>query len=170
MSEEKPDHEPVRRVVTGRDSSKVAKVLIDVPATNRKFPPSGTVSTLIWATDRTPADNAIGEDAEDMGARMLGTAPPPNGTRFTVNDFPPGNTGVMHRTDTVTTSGPVGRIDMVMDDSRSSSRPAMSWFSAANAAWVNRGTEVARGIRVIDVKPLGIGKPVTEPQPQAAIA
>lgn len=164
MSEEKPDHEPVRRVVTGHDSSKVAKVLIDAPATNRKFPPSGTVSTLIWASDRTPADNAIGEDAEDMGARMLGTAPPPNGTRFTVNDFPPGNTGVMHRTDTVDYVMVLsGEIDMVMDDSTVKLKAGDVMVQrGTNHAWVNRGTEVARvAFVLIDAKPLGIGKPVT---------
>ena len=75
MPEEKPSHKPVRRVVTGHDSNKLAKVLIDAPATNRKFPLSGAVTTLIWATDRTPADIAIGQNAEDMAARMLGTAP-----------------------------------------------------------------------------------------------
>ena len=35
---------------------------------------------------------------EDMGARIVGTPPPANGTRFCVIDFPPGNPPHMHRT------------------------------------------------------------------------
>ena len=35
-----------------------------------------------------------------MGARILGTAPPPKGTRFAVIDIPPGNQPHMHRTET----------------------------------------------------------------------
>jgi len=163
MSEEKPNHKPIRRVITGHDLNKVAKVLIDAPASNRKFPPSGAVTTLIWSTDRTPADIAIGEDVEDMGARMLGTAPPPNGTRFTVNDFPPGNTGVMHRTDTVDYVLVLsGEIDMVMDDSTIKLKAGDVMVQRGTIhAWLNRGAEVARvAFVLIDAKPLGIGKPV----------
>ena len=164
MSEEKPNPKPVRRVVTGHDANKVAKVLIDAPAANRKFLPSGIVSTLIWATDRTPADIAVGEAGEDLGARMLGTAPPANGTRFTVNDFPPGNTGVMHRTETVDYVLVLsGEIDMVMDEStvRLKAGDVMVQRGTIHA-WVNRGTEVARvAFVLIDATPLGIGKPVT---------
>ena len=80
---------PVRRVVTGHDANGVAKVLIDGPATNVRSSRPGSASTLMWSTDETPADIAIGEDVEDLGARTLGTAPPANGTRFTINDIPP---------------------------------------------------------------------------------
>jgi len=155
---------PIRRVVTGHDANNVAKVLIDGPATNRKYPPSGAVATLIWTTDSMPADNAIGEDAEDMGARILGTAPPPNGTRFTINDYPPGNTGVMHRTETIDYVLVLsGEIDMVMDDSTVTLKAGDVMVQrGTNHAWVNRGTEVARvAFVLIDAKPLGIGKPVT---------
>ena len=164
MSREKTDHRPVRRVVTGHDSNKIATVLIDAPATNKKFQPSGTVSTLIWATDCTPADIAMGERVEDMGARMLGTAPPPNGTRFTVNDFPPGNNAVMHRTDTVDYVLVLsGEIDMVTDQSTIKLKAGDVMVQrGTNHAWVNRGTEVARvAFVLIDAKPLGIGKPVS---------
>ncbi|MGH7087661.1 MAG: hypothetical protein ACREFQ_02040, partial [Stellaceae bacterium] len=83
---------PIRRVVTGHDRNNVAKVLIDGIATNdRGEPPRSRM--LMWCTDRAPTDIAVGEDIEDMGARNLGTAPPPNGTRFTVNDLPPGSPG-----------------------------------------------------------------------------
>jgi len=164
MSEKMPDPQPVRRVVTGHGANQVAKVLIDAPAGNRRFQQSGTVSTLIWATDGMPADNAIGEDAEDMGARILGTAPPRHGTRFTVNDYPPANTAVMHRTESVDYVLVLkGEIDMVMDASTVTLRAGDVMVQrGTNHAWVNRGTEVARvAFVLIDAEPLGIGKPVT---------
>src|SRR5215475_5918352 len=109
---------PIRRFVTGHDASHVAKVVMQGPATNPKHPSARTVSTLIWSTDRTPADIAIGEQIEDLGARIMGTAPPPNGTRFAVIDFPPGNTPRMHRTETMDYVIVVeGEIGMEMDDS-----------------------------------------------------
>ena len=73
---DKPSYPPIRRVVTGHDAGNVAKVIMDAPATNAKYPSAGLVSTLIWTTDRAPADIAVGDAIEDMGARILGTAPP----------------------------------------------------------------------------------------------
>src|ERR1700674_2790586 len=88
------------------------------PATNAKHPNAGTVSTMIWSTDRTPADISIGESVEDLGARIIGTAPPANGTRFAVIDFPPGNAPRMHRTETIDYVIVLeGEIEMDIDDS-----------------------------------------------------
>jgi hypothetical protein len=81
-----PKYPPIRRVVTGHDGNGVAKVLIDAPATNAKFPQAGLVSTMMWCTDGAPAKIPIGEKIEDLGARILGTAPPVKGTRFAVID------------------------------------------------------------------------------------
>src|ERR1700676_801485 len=85
----RPISDRIRRIVTGHDASGTAKVLHDAPATNWKSSSPGTVSTLIWSTDATPADIARGETIADGGARSLGTAPPAHGTRFAVIDFPP---------------------------------------------------------------------------------
>src|SRR5437667_12373744 len=98
MSEQYP---PIRRFVTGHDAGHVAKVIKQGPATNAKYPSPGTVSTLIWSTDRTPAHISIGEDIEDLGARTLATPPPANGTRFAGIDSPPGNEPRMHRPETI---------------------------------------------------------------------
>src|SRR4029450_2630371 len=96
----------------------VAKVLIDAPATNAKFPQAGLVSTMMWCSDGAPTKIPIGEKIEDMGARILGTAPPAKGTRFAVIDFPPGNTPHMHRTESVDYVIVMeGEIEMDMDDS-----------------------------------------------------
>ena len=118
MTDSKPDYPPIRRIITGHDSDDVAKVLIDSAAGNAKYPAPGTVSTLIWSTDSSPARIPVGTDVEDMGARILGTAPPKNGTRFAVIDFPPGNKPHMHRTETIDYVIVLeGEIEMDMDDS-----------------------------------------------------
>jgi hypothetical protein len=98
MADETPRFAPIRRVITGHDAKNVAKVLVDAPATNVKNPKSEARSTLMWITDRNPADIGAGETIEDMGARVVGTPPPKNGTRFCVSDLPPGNHAHLHRT------------------------------------------------------------------------
>src|SRR6266436_610019 len=158
------DYSPVRRVVTGHGANQVAKILIDGPATNKRISKSGGVSTLIWCTDHAPADISVGENAEDMGARLLGTAPPPNGTRFTVNDIPPGRTGPMHRTETIDYVIVLsGEIEMEMDDTTIRLKAGDVLVQrGTNHAWINRGSEPARiAFILIDAKPLGIGNPVT---------
>ena len=78
MSESYP---PIRRFVTGHDANNVAKVIMQGPATNAKHPNAGTVSTLIWSTDRKPADIAVGAhlsrrsraDALDAAAEVAST-------------------------------------------------------------------------------------------------
>jgi quercetin dioxygenase-like cupin family protein len=161
---EKPDHPPIRRIVTGHGADNVAKVIIDAPATNWKSSSPGTVSTLIWSTDRTPADIAIGETIEDLGTRALGTAPPANGTRFAVIDFPPGNQSRMHRTETVDYVIVIsGEIDMDMDRSTVHLKAGDVMVQrGTNHAWVNRGTAPARlAFVLVDAAALGIGHPVT---------
>ena len=163
MRSDRPDYPPIRRIVTGHDAREIAKVITDGPATNWKSGSPGTVSTLIWSTDSTPADISLGETIEDLGARMLGTAPPANGTRFAVIDFPPGNSGRMHRTETVDYVIVIsGEIDMDMDNStvRLKAGDVMVQRGTRHA-WVNRGTERARlAFVLIDATPLGIGHPV----------
>ena len=80
MAEPKP-FSPIRRIVTGHDEHGVAKVLWEDHASNAKPPRHGAVSTLVWCSEATPVDISAGETTEDMGARILGTAPPPRGTR-----------------------------------------------------------------------------------------
>ena len=152
---------PVRRVVTGHDGNNVAKVLIDGRATNHKGAESR--STLMWITDRNPADMAVGEKIEDMGARILGTPPPPNGTRFTVNDIPPGRTGAMHRTETIDYVIVLsGEIDMETDDSAIKLKAGDVLVQrGTNHAWANRSGKPARvAFVLVDAVPLGIGTPV----------
>jgi len=163
MSADKPDYPPIRRVITGHDAGNVAKVLIDSAATNAKYPGPGTVSTLMWCTDHTPAAISVGEHIEDMGARILGTAPPANGTRFTVIDFPPGNKPHMHRTETIDYVLVLeGEIDMDMDTSTVKLKAGDIMVQrGTNHAWANRGTARARvAFVLIDAQPIGFGKPI----------
>jgi quercetin dioxygenase-like cupin family protein len=153
---------PIRRVVTGHDANNVAKVLLDAPATNAKRPGSGLVSTLIWSTDGAPAQVPMGEDIEDLGARILGSAPPPKGTRFAVIDFPPSNDAHMHRTETVDYVIVIeGEIEMDMDNSTVKLKQGdLMVQRGTNHAWANRSAKRARvAFVLVDAEPLGIGNP-----------
>jgi quercetin dioxygenase-like cupin family protein len=152
----------IRRVITGHDRKNVAKVIREGEATNTKNPRPGVCSTLMWSTDSMPADIAGGEDVEDMGARILGTAPPENGTRFIVMEFAPGIASQMHRTETIDYIAVLdGEIDMDMDDSTVKLRAGDIMVQrGTHHAWVNRSAAPARlAIVLIDAKPLGIGRP-----------
>ena len=152
---------PTRRVITGHSGGGTAKVLIDCTAGNAKYPAPGIVSTLMWCTDRTPAAMPLGEDAEDMGARLIGTPPPPNGTRFCVMEFAAGTRSQMHRTETVDYICVLsGEIDMEMDDSVVTLRAGDIMVQrGTNHAWVNNSALPARfAVVLIDAEPLGIGR------------
>jgi quercetin dioxygenase-like cupin family protein len=163
MASDKSGYPPIRRVVTGHDVAQTAKAIMDGPATNAKFPSAGTVSTMIWCTDTTPADISVGEAIEDLGARILGTAPPAQGTRFAVIDFPPGNHAHMHRTETIDYVIVLsGQIEMDMDDSTVTLKAGDVMVQrGTNHSWANRSNERARlAFVLIDAKPLGIGHAV----------
>jgi quercetin dioxygenase-like cupin family protein len=157
---------PIRRVITGHDDKNVAKVILEGAATNTKTPREGVASTLMWCSDAMPADISIGEKVEDMGARILGTAPPENGSRFIVMEFAAGVVSEMHRTETIDYIVMLdGEIDMDMDDSTVKLRAGDIMVQrGTNHAWVNRSKAPARmAIVLLDAKPLGIGHPRLRP-------
>jgi quercetin dioxygenase-like cupin family protein len=163
MADETPSYPPIRRVITGHDDKNLAKVILDAPATNAKMPSEGLVSTMIWCTEGAPATIPIGESPDDMGARILGTAPPAKGTRFAVIDFPPGNHPRMHRTETVDYVIVIeGQIEMDMDNSTVKLKQGDIMVQrGTNHAWANRSDKRARlAFILIDAEPLGIGNPV----------
>ena len=158
---ERPDYPRIRRVVTGHDANQTASVLLDGAATNEKYPDAGMISTLMWATDAMPCDISVGEGVEDMGARMLGSAPPVNGTRFAILDFPPGNKAVTHRTETLDYVIVLeGEIEMDMDDSTVKLKAGDVLIQrGTNHTWLNRSNARARiAVVLVDANPLGIGK------------
>jgi quercetin dioxygenase-like cupin family protein len=168
---------PVRRVVTGHDAQGKAIVIMDSDAPNQRVRQTGLVSTLLWATDETPAD--ISGNA-DRAAREIGVQPPPNGSILRVVDFPPesaggtkvdnaailremgvegGNAPVrhahMHRTRSVDYAIVLsGEIDMLLDDSEVHLKAGEILVQqSTNHAWVNNGTEVCRiAFVLIDAK------------------
>lgn len=162
MSERKP--QIIRRIVTGHDSSGVAKVLIDAPAENVKSSRPGQFSTLLWCTDDAPATMPVGEDAEDMGARKLGTYPPERGTRFMIAEYPPGNVPRRHRTETIdyiiVLSGEI-EMDLDGDDKVMMGPGDVMIQRGTYHAWRNKGPEVCRmAFVLVDAQPLDIGEPV----------
>ena len=171
MAEGPANYQPIRRIVTGHTGN-VAKVLMDGPAGNVKFPAPGTASCTVWCTDETPADEtpadvAVGERIEDFGARDLTIPPPAGGSRFGIVDFAPGNARFMHRTETIDyVVVMAGEIDMDMDDSTVKLKAGDVMVQrGTNHAWVNRGQTTARvAFVLIDAKPLGIGNPIPGPK------
>jgi len=162
MTEERAGFGAVRRVVTGHDQGHLAKPILDGIADNKRSSRPEVTSTLIWSSDKMPADIAIGEDVEDMGARKLATQPPPDGTRFIVMEFLPGASGQMHRTETIDYIAVLeGEIEMDMDASTVRMKAGDVMVQrGTNHAWKNRGTAKARlAIVLVDAKPLGIGIP-----------
>ena len=120
-----------------------------------------TVSTMIWSTDRTPADISIGETVEDLGARIIGTAPPANGTRFAVIDFPPGNQPRMHRTETIDYVIVLeGEIEMDMDNSTVKMKAGDVMVQrGTNHAWANRSNARPRRLRADRCRAVGHRSP-----------
>jgi mannose-6-phosphate isomerase-like protein (cupin superfamily) len=153
-----------RRVVTGHRNGK-GTVLFDGPAPNRKTrQASGLVSTLLWATDESPAD--ISGNA-DRAEREIGVPPPPRGSIFRVVEFPPGRKessreavlkemGLsgqsdsghpgMHKTRSIDYAVVMeGEIDMLLDDSEVHLTAGdVLVQQGTNHAWVNRGTRSCR--------------------------
>src|ERR1700722_1277060 len=122
MSDEFEKKNPhVRRIVTGHDENGKAIIWMDGDAENSKYPNERMISTLLWCTDSAPADWS---HDEDMGARILGTAPPANGTRFMHSQLLPGSfegpwPAHLHRTDSIDYKVIIsGEVTMYLDDSK----------------------------------------------------
>jgi mannose-6-phosphate isomerase-like protein (cupin superfamily) len=153
-----------RRVVTGHRNGK-GTVLFDGPAPNRKTrQASGLVSTLLWATDESPADIS---GKADRAEREIGVPPPLRGSIFRVVEFPPGRKqssreavlkemGLssqsdsrhpgMHKTRSIDYAVVMeGEIDMLLDDSEVHLTAGdVLVQQGTNHAWVNRGTRSCR--------------------------
>ncbi|HUZ67352.1 MAG TPA: cupin domain-containing protein, partial [Beijerinckiaceae bacterium] len=155
-----------------------AVVLMDGPAPNQKLRRVGNVvSTLLWATDETPADASGRLDRSD---REAGVAPPAMGSVFRVVEFPPAHeAGVldnaamlaemglgpdagnarhasMHRTRSVDYAIILeGEIDMALDDSQVHLKAGDAVVQqATNHAWVNNGERSCRiAFVLIDAQP-----------------
>ncbi|MFN0301639.1 MAG: cupin domain-containing protein [Burkholderiales bacterium] len=160
----------IRRIVTGHDANGKAIVLSDDAPKNIKVRKAsgGLVSSLLWATDESPA-NISG--SQDRSIREIGVAPPPRGSVFRIVDFPPTDASgihhdaviremgldghaesggarhpLMHRTKSIDYVIVLqGEIDMLLDDSEVHLRAGDTMVQqGTNHAWVNRGRDVCR--------------------------
>jgi quercetin dioxygenase-like cupin family protein len=96
----------VRRVVTGHDATGKSIIAIDEVAQGERF-------TVIWTTDRSPADNL---DPADGGARQVGLVQP-GGSVLRIGELAPGAHPAVHRTHSVDYGIVLeGDIDMEVDD------------------------------------------------------
>jgi hypothetical protein len=166
--------ETTRRIVTGHDSTGKAVVLMDGPAPNTHVRPgTGSVLSLIWVTDETPANM---KGTADRADRTIGVPPPAKGSIFRIVDFPPnppqgpdparqkevlaGMGGAtynphggaaarhpfMHRTRSIDYALVLeGEIDMLLDDSEVHLKAGdVLVQQGTNHAWVNRSQQVCR--------------------------
>jgi mannose-6-phosphate isomerase-like protein (cupin superfamily) len=166
--------QPARRIVTGHDSTGKAVVLMDSPSPNTKVNPgTGSVMSLVWVTDETPARMTGNADRAD---RVIGIPPPAGGSIFRIVDFQPnspdgpdperqkkvleamGGAGYnphggaparhpfMHRTKSIDYALVLeGEIDMLLDDSEVHLKAGdVLVQQGTNHAWVNRSGKVCR--------------------------
>lgn len=121
--------------------------MFDGPAPNVRQRPSGLVSTLLWATDESPADVS---GHADRAAREIGIAPPDNGSIFRVVDFPPVSSAtpdpMMHRTRSIDYGVVLeGEINMILDGGEVHLRAGDMLVQRATVhGWINRGSTTCR--------------------------
>jgi len=147
----------VRRVVTGHDKDGKSCVWKDGFATNHKYPNPRMISTLLWCGTEVPVD-FMGD--EDMGDRILGTAPPAGGFRFMFSELGPGDKTQpmphLHKTDSMDFKIVLsGEVTMILDKESVILKPGDICIGRGTShAWFNHGTEPCRSITMlIDGKP-----------------
>ena len=130
----------VRRVVTGHDKNGKAQVVIDELSDNVISRRTGQQSTVIWATDQTPANLKI---LNDLSASVQSTTVP-NGTVFRISRFEPGVAPRNHRTASMDYAVVIsGKIDMELDDGEVVNLKAGDVLVQRGTVhnWTNPGTE-----------------------------
>jgi len=130
----------VRRVVTGHDKNGKAVVRIDDVKANWSPGRANQERQNIWTTNDLPVHFA--EDAEDKGARQIGTTIT-GGSVFRVVEFGPGVAPRNHRTDSIDYAVVMsGEIDMEMDDTivRLKAGDVLVQRGTIHN-WVNKGTK-----------------------------
>ena len=167
---------PVRRIVTGHRPDGRSAIVSDAPAPNVKQRGAGNASTLLWVTDRSPAD------LSGNGDRDIGVPPPRNGSIFRIAEFPPHTGGeirdneamlrdfgigsdvkrghrprhpAIHRTRSLDYVIVLeGEIDLLLDDGEVRLCAGDVVIQrATNHAWINRGDAVCRlGMVFIDAE------------------
>ena len=127
-----------RRVVTGHDEHRSAKVIIDEPIGNVSSHRPGAEYGVIWMTEGFPVNN---DGNEDPSGKTIGTTVP-NGSVFRVVSFGPGVTPRNHRTDSIDYAVVMsGEIDMELDVSSVHLKAGDVLVQRGTIHnWVNKGT------------------------------
>jgi mannose-6-phosphate isomerase-like protein (cupin superfamily) len=158
----------IRRIVTGHDTNGMSVALMVEELPLAEVQP-GVDTTLLWATDETPAEMS----STDRAQRTLGVAPPPNGSLLRIVDFHPvpkdfkgdskvmaaeiggeivkgngknSNHPLMHRTNTIDYGIVLeGEIDILFDDTEVHLKAGdIVVQQSTNHAWVNNSDKICR--------------------------
>lgn len=129
----------IRRVVTGHDAQGKAKVLIDELCRNVSSSRPGQSATVVWTSDKVPADNNGDFDA---ATRKVSTSED-GGTVFRVVRYEPGVSPRNHRTDSIDYAVVMaGEIDMDLDGNMVHLKAGDVLVQRGTIHnWVNRGKE-----------------------------
>ena len=129
----------VRRVVTGHDDQGKAIVTYDEISDNAISKREGQSGTVIWTTNRSPADNTGDSDE----AKRPVDASLPKGSTFRIIEYLPGVAPRNHRTDTIDYAVVMsGEIDMGMDDTTVHLKAGDVLVQRGTIHnWINNGTE-----------------------------
>jgi quercetin dioxygenase-like cupin family protein len=151
---------PCRRIVTGHDENGHALVKIDEIAKNVTELREGLRQTVIWTSDKSPANN---DSDEDMGARKVGTAQK-GGSVFRIIEYGIGVAPRVHRTDSLDYILILsGEIYMHIEGKETLLKAGDVLVQRGNVHnWVNRGPEkcILAAI-LLDADPVSVnGKPL----------
>ncbi len=154
---------PIRRIVTGHDSSGTAVTVSDTLAQPSPIGSGDAHFTLLWSTGRSPADNT---DPQDGALREVGLTSA-GGTVLRFVDFAPGTRSPMHRTASIDYGIVLeGEVDLELDGGEVKRLKAGDVViqRGTNHAWVSRGDRPARmAFVLIEALPLSIAGRVLEP-------
>ena len=146
----------IRRVVTGHDESGRAKVLIDEKVKNVFSQRPGAHYSVIWSSDRFPADN---DGDEDPSGKKIGTTIP-GGTVFRIVSFGPGVAPRNHRTDSIDYAVVMsGEIDMDLDGESVHLKAGDVLVQRGTIHnWINKGSEpCVIAFTLVSAKPVTAG-------------
>ena len=136
-------HLNIRRVVTGHDAEGRAVVTHDGFVENAVNRRPGQAGSVLWSTEKVPADN---NGTDDAAFRPLGTINEA-GTVFRIVEYGPGVAPRVHRTSSVDYAVVIsGSIDMELDDGVVVHLEAGDTLVQRGTVhnWVNRGSEPCR--------------------------
>jgi quercetin dioxygenase-like cupin family protein len=133
-----------RRVVTGHDPDGVSVFASDGPVPVVRTAPDGAYFYEIWGTAAAPAPIAAAEPDPTVGE--LAVPPAPCGTKIRINEFPPGVTSPVHRTQSVDYGIVLsGEVVLVLDTSETVLRPGdVAVQRGTSHRWENRSDQTAR--------------------------